>query len=336
MTALALVIGDLTFDVTWTSDEGWPDAKPVGADVTFSAQPAYHIGGTAFLFAKSLVDLTEIRPVIFSAVGSDALGGSVLTELAATGLDADTVQRTDDAGTCLVSTTYLEDGTRLMVRPTSHAGKFIDSKKVADYIADLDPSGCRFVFVSGYMLTDEHSESLRAVRILAEWAHGRQLPLVVDLVPHEFRESVGPLAEVERRLRCTPSAYIAELRTIVRLGLIQGSGKSTVQERLELAATALSNYAPIAIAQCQVDDGRYGQHCIGLAHYSSYDEWSFGESDRVGLGDRLAIARLVDPDLGLGNYSNRDDANDRKRSISARYDNSASSISNDAATNPAQ
>jgi sugar/nucleoside kinase (ribokinase family) len=313
----AVVLGDLTLDVTWTSGEPWPASKKLGADVTIVATPEYHIGGTGFLFAKAVGDMTSLEPVIVSAVGDDPIGEAVRQELRGGGYRIDGIQTAEAHPTCLVTSSYLVDGTRLMVRPSTHAGKHIGAEQLSALLGSIDD--CALVFISGYMLAGPGASTRAALRLMSAWAFSRAIPVVVDLVPHEFMESVGPISVVEQMLGNPVTVYIAELRTIQGLGLVAEEDQTLpLPDRLGAAAEALARYSPVAIAQCQVGRTTYGQSCVARGRPAAYTEHDFDERTRLGLGDRLATGEITRSALELRDYAKHSEANDRNRSTSTR------------------
>lgn len=294
-TALAegsvLVLGDLTVDVLVGASDDIPSHRVEGHDLTLIGDTCLRVGGSALLMAKAMAG--RCTPAVVAAVGDDTLADSVQAALAQAGIDDRGVQRSLEAATSVVNVVHFPDGTRLMVRPLSHAGRYIDSN-VATEVARGLGSACRLLFISGYSLLGQHTGTQKTVFALAEWARANNVPICVDLVPHEFAESVGPLTKVSDLVGSVPDIVVAELRTVRGFNLVPAADLSDDCSRmLTDAATALKSHSrSIAVVQHQVRPGIYGQATIVGCASPEYEEHSFAPETRLGLGDRLLTQAL--------------------------------------------
>jgi hypothetical protein len=53
------------------------------------------------------------------------------------------------------------------------------------------------ILLSGYCLLGNDTLTMKSANELYGWAQRNEIPMIVDLVPHEFSESVGDLDKVK-------------------------------------------------------------------------------------------------------------------------------------------
>src|ERR1700694_4903729 len=134
---IAFVIGDLTVGPEGNSKEvpAW-DMHRESADISIVFEPTLVYGGTALLFGNACRAIQDVEPVIVSSIGSDCFGDQIRTNLSALGFDDRAVHVTPHAMTCMVSIAYLPGGSRFMLRPHTHAGKYLDPRVVSDLTSE--------------------------------------------------------------------------------------------------------------------------------------------------------------------------------------------------------
>jgi hypothetical protein len=195
--------------------------------------------------------------------------------------------------TCVVSVAYLKDGTRLMTRPLRHAGDELDPRAVAGFVCG-QPSG-RFdlVFISGYSLVRRNSPTALTARWLGGWARRHRIPILLDLVPHEFAESVGSVPRAVSRLGGQATGFVAELRTVRGLGLCDDySDAESIRGQMAQAAASLAGYGQFAVVQHQNGPETYAQAIFHQGR-SMFEQCRFVPGEREGLGDRMLAEALV-------------------------------------------
>ncbi|MFL6137390.1 MAG: carbohydrate kinase family protein [Frankiaceae bacterium] len=291
-----LVVGDLTIDLLFElagSALHSPTSK--AGDLTISYKPIVRVGGSAILFAKAILARTSLTPVIFSGVGDDVFGAHISEAVSQLGLDVDAVEIVKGYRTALAITGYSPDRSRLMLRPEGHAGKHIRGGHWKEWLAEDVARDCDLLFISGYVIASASPRQLRAVKGMASWARSHGVPVMLDLVPHEFDKGVGSLDLAAKLLGGTPDAFVAELRTARYLGLVPSKMHDQSEEEQSLAAArSLSAIGRYGLIQYQSGRGTYRQTLAiqGEGVYSH--ESTFDEADRTGLGDMLCVEALVE------------------------------------------
>jgi hypothetical protein len=288
-----LVMGDITLDLAVTVGANFPQNHAPGADVSFAGSPAPALGGTAMLFAKAAQQYQHVRPIPVAGLGDDKFAPLVLAEAEAASLDMVGLQIIQGTSTCVVSISHFTDGTRFMIRPNSHAGRHIDSKRLRELLSDLNQDEMALVFVSGYLLAEPTLPSVLAVQEACGWARSRNVPIVVDLVPHAFQTAVGDLDTVAKRIGCRPDGYVAELQTVRDLGLCEDySDQFEARSNMIVGSAALAKYGEFGVVQHQDRSGRYAQAATWNEKSDPLEFFPFTASERTGLGDRLLLHAL--------------------------------------------
>jgi hypothetical protein len=249
------------------------------------------LGGSATNFARALLNTGEWRPLIVGAAPQGPLG-NVLESEALHLAPASMIDRPNggDADPVIV-TLWDEAGTRLMVRPKSTANDQLSESFVKRQLHGLAQrkiavAGC---FISGYSLTQAESPRYRSLSAISAWCAARRVPVVVDLVPHNFLESVGPLDHVIE-LFGRDVSIVAELHT--GLELLNWSESPDVDSTLRRATIELSKRSGAAVIQHRQSDTRYLQ---AIARGSEFDlavhHLDGGPAPR-GFGDQMLASVL--------------------------------------------
>lgn len=245
------------------------------------------------LLAKAADSYRQVRPIMVAGLGEDRFASFVLAEVESLDLEVGGLQLVPGAATCVVSLSYFSDGTRFMIRPRSHAGRCLDHNRVGDLLRGLSQEPVALLFVSGYLIVEPYSPSILAVQEACRWARARNVPIVVDLVPHEFKAVVGDLDTVAERIGCKPNGYVAELRTIRDLGLCEPySDQIDARRNMILGSTALASYGDFAVVQHQDEQGLYAQAVTWFGQTEPLAFFPFSPGERLGLGDRLLLHAL--------------------------------------------
>ncbi len=290
----AVIMGDLTVDMAWRSPDNIPYRSATGADITLRGSVEATVGGSALYFAAAIVAAGHSCSLLVGAVGDDMMGIAAQKELLSRNLTPDGLQIAPDAPTCTVTLAILQDGTRLMLRPDDHAGRHISASSMADALRCVDPNGVDVVLLSGYCLLGSDTLTMKSAKELFGWAHRNEIPMVVDLVPHEFSKSVGDLEKVRNILGGVPRGYVCELRTARDLKMCSAySDAVSAETQMQIAARNLAARATFAIVQHQIYPGRYCQQIVtrdGLFSKKTFHD--FSPAERSGLGDRLLVSAL--------------------------------------------
>jgi len=291
--AVVLAMGDITLDLAAAVDEEFPEQHTAGADLTFAGSPTPSLGGTAMLLARAAESYPHVRPLMIAGLGADRFASFVLAEVESRGLDAVGLQVVPEAATCVVSLSYFSDGTRFMIRPRSHAGRRLDRNRVGDLLRGLSEDPVALLFISGYLLVEPSSPSVLAVQEACRWATARDVPVVVDLVPHEFKAMVGDMSTLIERVGCKPNGYVAELRTIRDLGMCDGyTDRRAARRNMVSGSAELAHYGDFAVVQHQDEQGVYSQAVTWFGRSEPLAYFPFGPNERLGLGDRLLLQAL--------------------------------------------
>jgi hypothetical protein len=258
-----------------------------GQDQAVFTDYTVRASGTALLFAGMLMESTTCIPNVIASVGYDMFGTYLLAELEKRGISTARVHVTHQEGTALVFVARRDDHTRLMFQSKATASRVLNPDFVADQLATIDSAGIRLLWISGYCLTDRSAPRLAAVRVASEWARRWKVPIVVDLVPHDFQTQVGDHHSVESMIGPV-DGLVGELHTVQRFALSPEPGFTNWQS-LEWYARALCEGRRFAMVQHRISTSEYGQ----VTASCSGDRFSLRlqlESTAMrGIGDRLAI-----------------------------------------------
>lgn len=290
-----LIVGTLAADLRAHSPSPWPSQASAGADITNVASVRLDPGGTAYLLAREAGALSALQPRVIASVGDDALGHFLTQQIARWCPEENQcISLIQGQMTCSVSITYFGDGTRFLVRPRLHAGKFLPVTDVAAHLDSIDPSTVWLAFISGYLLEGAELGTRDALHAVYEWSRHNQVQCVVDLVPHDFLGRVGGFERVESLLGGAPDGYIAEVSTIFPLFGREAPPRERVRDLMAEAASLLASRSKsFGVAQGAVSERVYAQ-TFATSDDRTCDivEFPFSEMDRTGLGDRLALLAL--------------------------------------------
>jgi sugar/nucleoside kinase (ribokinase family) len=302
---LVLVIGDLSLDVhTTVPSLSLLDPLANGDDVTIYAGTGLAVGGSAWQFARAILDGTQTEPVVLAAVGADPAGATVREALRQAGLRVDGVPEVAGATTGVSSLTYFEHRQRLMVFPSRHANHELSAADAMEVLSTLPSDQVACAWLSGHALLDERSARRATTVAVCAWTRHHGVPLVLDLVPHDFAGAVGSLARVEDLIGPI-DGLVGELGTLRGLGYPtvrhpagdggDGTGARTDPDRELMAAiaTELSVQRRFAVVQHRAAQDIYVQI---LAHDGQVrtTEYHIAARGLRGLGDAMAVDGLID------------------------------------------
>jgi hypothetical protein len=115
--------------------------------------------------------------------------------------------------------------------------------------------------------------------------------VVLDLVPHEFAESVGTVREVEDVLGPI-DVLVAELRTARGLGFDASFSGESLEEVMATVANALATGRDMAVVQHRLSPTQYGQ-VFSRGHMVSACHETIGDNvELLGLGDIMLVKAL--------------------------------------------
>lgn len=292
MTKRVLVVGDICIDVASGRVPLDPASLADRQDVVAQGDITVRLGGTAPHFADALLRKTDASPRIVGAVGSDTAGKLAKVLLRERGCELSCIAEIHHATTRLIMVLNNLDGTRLMVESRADANDLVSEQLFLQAVAE--EAEVDLFWLSGYCLEQSGSPRLAGVRGAAEWCRERLVPIVVDLVPHDFRGRVGPLDAVTDRIGGI-NGVVTELKTLVGLGLAAPDGQ--LHKRAKAGMHNLHRKAEVAIVQFRQSDSTYAQ-LFGRAGSSvQYREYSLDQDELRGLGDRMAVDALVELDM---------------------------------------
>lgn len=288
-----LVLGDLIAELVVFVPSGSLRTTAPGLDITLVGSSGLHLVGSALLFAMSLQAASSYSACILGALGHDKLATLVKDELRDKGLSDELIRIDVSAPTPIMPTAIFDDGTRVMIRPPREILPTLSSQHVEAVLSRQDPASFKLVFISGYLIASSNRDAIRAVEVTCNWARSNAIPVVLDLVPHEFAEFIGDLERVNDLIG-KPDGYVTELRTARGLGLCGSSASpSELGEELAEAAINLAQDSHFAVVQHQVEPGIYGQIYATPQGAAPLETYPFSPSDRKGLGDKLLIQTLT-------------------------------------------
>jgi hypothetical protein len=297
-----IVLGELCLDVHATLGLPPPSLAPLlaGTDVTARGDIAGLPGGTCWLFADALSAACDVVPLLTAVVGADWAGEFLASAATARGWPPDAIARAPGARTDIVATTSLNGSARLMAVPAQKTSRSFfawDTPLVARLCSEFDVG---FAWVSGYLFEGYDATVAEAARALFTSLRDRGIPIVLDLVPHDFHDRVGHLAKLEARIGPV-DVVVGELSTLTGLGFWAPAGNvdDTVEAEAGMLACARSAARGRrgAVVQHRVSHEAYAQAVAG--------QWVGELATRVpvpsagprGIGDALAVQALSS--LGL-------------------------------------
>lgn len=281
----ALVFGDLSLDVVSNLTEAPPSSPFGGHDVTLVGEPRMLLGGSAVLFARAASALVE--PHIIGCVGRD-FSGDVLKTLVTAESYRSSIHRTDEAPTAVINVIYDDNGDRLMVRSNHNANKYLDVSP-SELLPDGRVDEYCLLFVSGYLLTVPDAPTVGTLRNYCESFRTAGIPIILDCVPHEFKEHAGTLATVSKLIGPL-DAVVMELRTAVGLGYADSD--ECVLDGLAQAADSLSNEVEVAIIQARSGPLTYSQ-AVRQHGQTAILHYPCEPTNMLGVGDRLLCDAIV-------------------------------------------
>jgi sugar/nucleoside kinase (ribokinase family) len=287
-----IVMGDLCLDVLIDSSDSTPFAQlGYPAESAVRSSGTLSVGGSAWLLAQAAMATGFFGPVILGAIGNDIWARDLLACLREAGLSIASIQQVGTASTDLVCMITLPGRNRVMFMPTEPTSNRLDEDFARSFLGHTDPKDVKWIFLSGYVLVDRNSTRRRCAKLLADWSRQHGIPVALDLVPHEFRASVGTLHEVAEYLG-VPDVLIGMLPTFQELGYIYaGDDNDTAMHMAETAVLASRDWGTI-ITQAHTRSGVFGQTIAqrGAVLFSS--ELTIPAHGARGAGDRLAVEAL--------------------------------------------
>jgi len=287
-----VVMGDLCVDVLIDCSYASPFIQhgPV-EESSLRSSNSLSVGGSAWLLALAAKDTGFFVPLILSAVGNDAWADQLVTAVRAEGFPVESIQRTDATSTDLVCMITMPGHARLMFMPMEPTNNRLNEGFVLNFLRNTDPSLIKWTWVSGYALVDRSSTRRQAARLLADWSRGDRIPVVLDLVPHEFDTAVGTLDEVVSFLGA-PDALIGAPSTFRGFGYAYDENSNDPVTGMRQLATQASQDWGIVITQAHIGPEKFGQVVARDGTVISVDELVMPPHDVRGTGDRLAVEAL--------------------------------------------
>ena len=298
-----LVLGDLCLDVYATLDLSPDQIAPLalGSDVAALGEVYGLPGGTTWLFADALTtayaaaDRNDtyhgVVPAIVAVVGADWAGDFLASAVTGRGWPADGITRAA-ARTDIVATTSFAGRARLMAIPTEKVNrKFLlwDGQRVESLCEVFDVG---FAWVSGYLFENYDSAVTEAARAVFARLREIGVPVVLDLVPHDFLTKVGRLARLEADVGPV-DVIVGEFSTLAALGFGQRrpAGQDPWPDMVACArGAALGRLG--AVVQHRVSVGTYAQAIAGPGVGDLTMSRPVPATGPRGIGDALAVQAL--------------------------------------------
>jgi sugar/nucleoside kinase (ribokinase family) len=290
----ALIIGELCLDVSvQISVEGEAlAALPHNASIVTDGEIALSPGGTAWLFANALTSMTELVPLIAAAIGTDPAGDLLTASLAEHDFPAAGLLRAPDARTDIVSITSFPGTGRLLARPAEKVMRKVQAwewNRVADMVAAHD---VRFAWVSGYIFEGNDPAALESLRTLFGHLRDHGIPIVLDLVPHDFAKRIGHLRDLELDVGSI-DVLVGEFRTLVGLGFGQAARPGAdVRPAMLGGARSVARGRAGAVVQHRVSSSHYALATAGPRLGEHVLDREIPASGPRGMGDMLAVQGL--------------------------------------------
>lgn len=289
-----VVVGDLSLDAVCSIDDPLTLQELVNdQDVTLDVNSRLTVGGSAWLFTQALMENTQAVPLVLSATGADAAGDFIRSAFRAKALPTRGLLESTTNSTSVCTMTYFMQSQRLMTYPSSIAPK-LDSyeqcKRAIDSLKQDYLLSC--AWISGHSLVRpsvERASSLSAICDAIRSDGGR---IVLDLVPHKFRQSVGDLVVIERALGKI-DGFVGEATTFEDLGLAPCPMARSDDVRMKEIAAYVSSHYKLCVVQDKVGAKKY---CQAVGHCGSLVDWNeteFATRNLRGLGDEMSVNALL-------------------------------------------
>ena len=290
----ALIVGDLSLDAHASVPIASESLARLagGADVSAQGDIAVCPGGTSWLFAEALASSTAVLPLIVATVGGDWQGSRLSDSLIERGFPAQGLVTVPGDRTDVVTTVSFNGSARFMAWPQHKAcrkARAWDWPRVAQLIASYD---IRFAWISGYLFDDSDASVLEDMRTLSDNLRGLHIPLVVDLVPHDFSSRIGSLERLE--IATGPiDVLVGELSTMADLGFGQrpAPGEDARRHLIECARSAAAGRIA-AVAQHRISGDLYASAVASEAAGECVIDKLIPADGPRGLGDYLAVQAL--------------------------------------------
>ncbi|MDF5751208.1 hypothetical protein [Spongiactinospora sp. TRM90649] len=287
-----LILGDLALDVI-------PEPVPardaierlaLGDDATMRSGLSFVPGGSAMLFAESIEAHHPGESLIVAALGPDPAARILQAAMTAAGMATTGLEHIGEGTTKVVLLASFPDCGRLMLYPGSHTGDLLSTAFATRLLTTVDPASVRCLWLSGYCLTDRDAPRYEATRRICAWCHSNGVPVVLDLVPHDFADRVGDLAEVERRLGPL-TGVIGEYTTFTELGFTPGWTDGT-RGALASVAAAVSAERGFAVVQHRENASVYLQSAARAGVHLRTATYPIPVAGTRGLGDHMSVDAL--------------------------------------------
>jgi len=290
----ALIIGELCLDVSAqisVQSEALA-ALPRNADIMADGVIALSPGGTAWLFAKALTSMTGLVPLIAATIGTDAAGDLLATSLVMHDFPATGLLRAVSTRSDVISITSFPGAARLIVRPAEKVIRKVQAwewARIADMLAAHE---VRFAWISGYIFEDYDAVTLESTRTLFGHLRDRAIPIVLDLVPHDFAGKIGHLGHLELDVGSI-DVLVGEFRTLVGLGFGETApfGADVRPAMLE-CARRVAHGRTGAVVQHRISTSHYTLATVGSQLGERVMDREIPASGPRGIGDILAVRGL--------------------------------------------
>jgi sugar/nucleoside kinase (ribokinase family) len=290
----ALIIGELCLDVSAQINVAGEAlaALPHNASIVADGALALTPGGTGWLFANALASMTELVPLIAAAVGTDPAGDLLAASLAEQDFPTAGLLRAPGTSTDIVSITSFPGTGRLLARPAEKVMRKAPAwewDRVADMVGAHDVS---FAWVSGYIFEGYDTRTIESLRTLFGHLRDRGIPIVLDLVPHDFASRIGHVRDLELDVGAI-DVLVGEYRTLLGLGFGQvvRPGADVRPAMLECARSIAHDRAG-AVVQHRVSTSHYTLAVVGPQLGEHVLDREIPASGPRGIGDILAVQGL--------------------------------------------
>jgi sugar/nucleoside kinase (ribokinase family) len=290
--SLAIVMGDVSMDMVVAVANQDHILRLSGTeDVTLIGKLQLLPGGTAFLFSEAAHTQGAFEPFILAALGDDTSSHLIIQSLESMGVSTSGLEIFPEASTDLICMAALDQGRRLMFHQANPTSNCLTARWVASRLQDLLTEEIALVWISGYAVVAADSARTQAARHLASWARRQSIPVVLDLVPHDFIRYFGSLKEIELRVG-EVNLIVAELKTLMQIGF--GEQGSEGQKAMASAAVTCSrSKGGGVLVQHRTDVDTYSQALAINGVLISAQDYSISDSGLRGMGDRMAILALA-------------------------------------------
>ncbi|MEU4512227.1 carbohydrate kinase family protein [Nonomuraea wenchangensis] len=283
-----LVMGDLCLDSvveTWLPHT-WERLAASGEHMV-TLPIADRVGGTAYHFAVRAVRF-GLSPTVVGAVGQDTGGDAVAAQLAAAPFEA-LIQSVGSAPTARTIAVYDAGGARYMFASPVNANDALS----AEFVRTCGVESMDLVWISGLCLRAPAAPRYAAVIAAAAMARERGIPVVLDVVPHDFHALFATFAEVSEVLGGL-DGVVTEAHTARRMLGWEHRAERPLTQALSETAEALLEVTPLAVVRMR-NGSTYHQVALTRSkHRTSYAYPVPTGSALLGYGDTLAAEALRD------------------------------------------